>query len=400
VRRNIAILALSPTSIAMIAFTSKWVLTPTERLRDAVVLVEGQTVIEVTTQESIQIPENARVTDFGDRAIAPGLVDIHIHGAAGHDVMHEGESGRAKMEQFLARHGVTSYYPTTVTATVDQIQSALERLADSIESSSNGAGRAQALGIHLEGPFLSHVRRGMHAAENLVQPSLKAFERFWQASRGHIRVMTIAPELESAEEVITEATRRGVCVSMGHSDADVEATRRGIRAGAHHATHTFNAMRPLDHREPGIIGEVLTDKQVTADIIADGIHVNPAIVALLLRAKGPEGAVLITDATSATGMPDGVYDLGPVKVEVKGGACVKGQTLAGSILTLDRAVRNAMKFASWDLQDAVRAASLNPAKTTLSAKKGTIAAGADADFVVLTSSGEVATTVIKGTVIQ
>jgi len=392
--------AFARASIAMIAFTSKSLLTPTERLSDAVVLVEGQTVIEVTTRESAQIPENVRVTEFGDRAIAPGLVDIHIHGAAGHDVMHEGESGRAKMEQFLAGHGVTSYYPTTVTANLDQILAALERLADAIESSSNGAGRAQPLGIHLEGPFLSHTRRGMHAAEDLVQPSIKAFEKFWQASRGRIKVMTIAPELDGAGEVIAEATRRGVCVSMGHSDADVAATRRGVSAGAHHATHTFNAMRPLDHREPGIIGEVLTDKRVTADVIADGIHVNPAIVALLLRAKGPEGAVLITDATAATGMPDGVYELGPVKVEVRGGACVKGDTLAGSILTLDQAVRNAMKFASWELQDAVRAASFNPAKTTSSTKKGTIAPGADADFVVLTPSGEVAATVARGAVVE
>lgn len=384
----------------MIAFTSKWLLTPTERLPDAVVLADGGSVVEILSQGSSQIPQKVKVIDFGDKTIAPGFVDIHIHGAAGHDVMHTGENGRANMEQFLAGHGVTSYYPTTVTAPMDQIQSALERLADSIESPKHAAGRAQPLGIHLEGPFLSHARRGMHAAEDLVQPSLKAFEKFWQASRGHIRVMTIAPELEGAEEVIAEAARRGVCVSMGHSDADVAATRRGVSAGAHHATHTFNAMRPLDHREPGIIGEVLTDKQVTADVIADGIHVNPAVVALLLRAKGPEGAVLITDATAATGMPDGVYELGPVKVEVKGGACVKGDTLAGSILTLDQAVRNAMKFACWGLQDAVRAASFNPAKTTSSAKKGTIAPGADADFVVLTASGEVAATVVKGALVE
>ena len=384
----------------MIAFTSKSLLTPTEQLSNAVVLVDGHSVVEVASRESAQLKQNIKLTDFGDNTIAPGFLDMHIHGAAGHDVMHDGESGRAKMEQFLARHGVTSYYPTTVTAKRDQILAALERLADSIEASSNGSGRAQALGIHLEGPFLSHTRRGMHAAEDLVQPTLKAFEKFWQASRGHIKVMTIAPEVDGAEEVIAEARRRGVCVSMGHSDADVAATRRGVSAGARHATHTFNAMRPLDHREPGIIGEVLTDRQVTADVIADGIHVNPAIVALLLRAKGPEGAVLITDATAATGMPDGVYELGPVKVEIKGGACVKGDTLAGSILTLDQAVRNAMKFASWELQDAVRAASLNPAKTTLSAKKGRIAPGADADFVVLTPSGEVAATVVRGAVVD
>lgn len=381
----------------MLAYTSKWLFTPTERIENAVVLVDGKSVVSAGSRESVEVPQKSELKDFGEHILAPGFLDIHIHGAAGHDVMHAGENGRAKMEQFLASHGVTSYYPTTVTASVELILAALERLADAIESAGrDGSGRAEPMGIHLEGPFLSHVRRGMHDPENLVKPSIQAFERFWQAARGHIRLMTIAPELEGAEELIAEASRRGVCISVGHSDADIAATRKGVAAGARHATHTFNAMRPLDHREPGIIGEVLTDPRLTADIIADGIHVNPAIVALLLKAKGPEGAVLITDATAATGMPDGIYELGPVKVEVKGGACVRGNTLAGSILTLDRAVRNSMKFASWGLQESVRAATLNPAKVASAGKKGVIAPGADADFVVLTPAGEVAATVVKG----
>ena len=385
----------------MLAYTSKWLFTPTERIENAVVLVDGKSVVSAGSRESVEVPQKSELKDFGDHIVAPGFLDIHIHGAAGHDVMHAGENGRAKMEQFLASHGVTSYYPTTVTASVELILAALERLADAIESAGrDGAGRAEPMGIHLEGPFLSHVRRGMHDPENLVKPSIQAFERFWQAARGHIRLMTIAPELEGAEELIAEASRRGVCISVGHSDADIAATRKGVAAGARHATHTFNAMRPLDHREPGIIGEVLTDPRLTADIIADGIHVNPAIVALLLKAKGPEGAVLITDATAATGMPDGIYELGPVKVEVKGGACVRGNTLAGSILTLDRAVRNSMKFASWGLQESVCAATLNPAKVASAGKKGVIAPGADADFVVLTPAGEVAATVVKGAPVQ
>ena len=385
----------------MITYTSKWLFTPTERMENALVVVDGKSVVAVNSRKSAEVPQKSELKDLGEHVIAPGFLDIHIHGAAGHDVMHPGENNRAKMEQFLARHGITSYYPTTVTAPVDTILAALERLADSIESAGcDGAARAEPMGIHLEGPFLSHVRRGMHDPENLIKPTLQAFDQFWQAARGHIRLMTIAPELEGAEEVIAEATRRGVCISLGHSDANIAATRRGVAAGARHATHTFNAMRPLDHREPGIIGEVLTDQRVTADIIADGIHVNPAIVALLLKAKGPEGTVLITDATSATGMPDGIYELGPVQVEVKGGACMRGNTLAGSILTLDRAVRNAMQFASWGLQDSVRAASLNPARVVSAHKKGVIAPGADADFAVLTPAGEVAATVVKGTIVQ
>jgi N-acetylglucosamine-6-phosphate deacetylase len=385
----------------MIAYTSKCLLTPTERIEDAVVLVEGKSTLSVGSRSSLQIPGNIEVVSFHDGVIAPGFLDIHIHGAVGHDVMHDSASGREKMERFLAQCGITGYYPTTVTAQAPQIQAALERLADGIEAAqSDGNGRAEPLGIHLEGPFLSHVRRGMHAPEDLQAPSVAAFDAFWQASRGHIRVMTIAPELEGAEELISEASRRGVCVSLGHSDANISETRKGVAAGARHATHTFNAMRPLDHREPGIIGEVLTDERMTADVIADGVHVNPAIVALLLRAKGPEGSVLITDATAATGMPDGVYQLGPAQVEVKGGACVRGKTLAGSILTLDQAVRNAMKFAGWGLQDSVRAATLNPARVTGTRNKGKIAAGADADFVVLRPNGEVAATVVKGALLR
>jgi len=150
------------------------------------------------------------------------------------------------------------------------------------------------------------------------------FDRFWQAARGHIRVMTIAPELPGAIEVIAEAAKRGVCVSLGHSDADLDTARASVAAGARHATHTFNAMRPLGHRDPGILGEVLTDPRLTADIIADGIHLDPAVVDLFLKAKGAEAAVLITDATAATGMPDGRYLLGALEVEVKDGKCTNG----------------------------------------------------------------------------
>ena len=192
---------------------------------------------------------------------------------------------------------------------------------------------------------------------------------------GHIRVFTIAPELPGALEVITEAAARGVCVSLGHSDAELNAARAGFAAGARHATHTFNAMRPLDHRDPGILGEVLTDSRLSADIIADGIHLDPVIVQLFLKAKGADGAVLITDATAATGMPDGRYRLGSLEVDVKDGRCLAGGKLAGSVLTMDRAVRNVMQFAQWDLQQAVRLATVNPARVTGMKKRWTARGG-------------------------
>jgi N-acetylglucosamine-6-phosphate deacetylase len=299
----------------------------------------------------------------------------------------------------LFRHGVTSYFPTTVTAPVDQTLSALERLAKSIETSTTKREpeRAQPLGVHLEGPFLSHARRGVHPPENLLPPTMAMFERFWEASRGQIRLITIAPELENAEEVIAEAVRRGICVSLGHSDATLEATIRAVAAGAQHATHTFNAMRPLGHRDPGILGEVLTDTRLSADIIVDGMHVDPVIVQLFLSAKGPDASVLITDAMAATGMPDGRYRLGSLEVEVKDGRCLVDGKLAGSVLTMDKAIRNVMRFAHWDLQQAVRLATLNPARLTgMQTVKGQIKPGSAADIAALSPTGEVRRTIAGG----
>jgi N-acetylglucosamine-6-phosphate deacetylase len=382
----------------MIAVSANHLHTPTEIVEQPLVLCEQGRIVEVSSRSAKQLPSGARLVDFGDAVLAPGFIDIHIHGGGGHDVMEDDTASLPAVEGLIAEHGVTGYLPTTVTASLDPTLAALDRLATAVESASSGkkSWRARPLGIHLEGPFISHPKRGVHPSQNLLVPSLAMFERFWQASRGQIKMMTIAPELDSAEEVIAEAARRGVCVSLGHSDADMAATRRGVTAGARHATHTFNAMRPLDHREPGILGVVLTDSRLSADIIADGIHVDPTIVKLFLKAKGPEAAVLITDATSATGMPDGRYRLGSFEVDVKDGKCLAGGKLAGSVLTMDRAVRNVAEFAGWKLQQAIRLATENPARIVGLSNKGKLQAGYDADIVVLSPSGEVRQTIVAG----
>ena len=372
-------------------------------------LVEQGRILEISSLNMRQLPAAVSLTDLGNSVIAPGYVDLHIHGSAGFDVMDERVEALPTIEQLLARHGVTSYFPTTVTAPMEATLRALDRLANAIEkrevdgesATVDRKRRALALGIHLEGPFLSHARRGVHPPEYLLAPTLPLFEQFWQAARGRIRMMTIAPELEGAPEVIAEAARRGVCVSLGHSDADFAAAERGITAGAQHATHTFNAMRPLshntlDHRDPGILAAVLTDRRVSADLIADGIHLDPAIVKLIAEAKGPERTVLITDATSATGMPDGRYQLGGFEVDVREGKCTRNGSLAGSVLTMDRAVQNLAHFAEWDLPQAVAVASRNPARVARLTNKGVLAAGADADFVVLNAQGEVQRTFVGG----
>ncbi len=382
----------------MIAFTAQSLLTPSERIINPLVLVEDGVVSEVRARNAGEIPSNARVVDFGDTTIAPAYIDLHIHGGAGHDVMRADADGLARFERSLVGHGVGAYFPTTVTAPLDATLAALENLADTIEvaSSRETSNRAIPLGIHLEGPFISHARRGVHPPANLVPPTIAIFERFWQVARGRIVIMTIAPELDGALEVIEQATRRGVCVSLGHTDATLAEARAGVAAGARHATHTFNAMRPLNHRDPGILGEVLTNTRLSADIIADGVHLDPAIVQIFLKAKGKEDAVLISDAISATDMPDGRYMLGGIEVEVKGGKCMADGKLAGSVLTMDGAVRNVMRFAGWDLQQSVRLASENPARVAGLKTRGKIEPGARADFVVLNSFGKVMKTVIGG----
>jgi N-acetylglucosamine-6-phosphate deacetylase len=373
--------------------------TPLQKVEYPLVVIEDGKIVALGSRESRELRGGDRLIDLGEAILVPGFVDVHIHGGAGHDVMEAGADALAALERFLFRHGVTSYFPTTVTAPVDQTLVALDRLARSIETSAvaHEPRRARPLGIHLEGPFLSHVRRGVHPPESLLPPTLEMFERFWQAASGHIKLMTIAPELEGAREVIAEAARRGVCVSVGHSDAGLQATRDAVAAGARHATHTFNAMRPLGHRDPGILGQVLTDARLTAEVIADGVHVDPVVVELFLRLKGAEGAVLVTDATAATGMPDGRYRLGSLEVEVREGKCMAGGKLAGSVLTLDRAVRNVMGFAHCDLQQAVRLATLNPARLTgMQASRGQLAEGSLADIVALNSRGEVQKTIAGG----
>jgi N-acetylglucosamine-6-phosphate deacetylase len=393
------------TSDMKTVFAARSLYTPLEEIRNPLVFVEDGVITDLSSRSAREIPANTALVDFADAVITPGFVDIHMHGGAGLDVMQASEAEVPRLGRFLAQHGVTGYFPTTVAAPIDVTCAALERIANAIEageSSANGDGnndapQARPLGIHLEGPFLSPARRGVHAPENLALPTVALFERLWQAARGHVRMLTIAPELPGATEVIAEAARRKVLVSIGHSDADLNAAQAGVRAGARHATHTFNAMRPLDHREPGILAEVLTDTRLSADIIVDGIHVTPSVVQIFLKAKGIEGSVLITDATAAAGMPEGRYQLGTMTVDVKDGMCTIDGKLAGSVLTMDRAVRNVMEFGSWSLRDAVRAATLNPARAAgLTQRYGSLASGAEASFIVLSSSGEVQKTIIRG----
>lgn len=374
------------------------VVTPLEAIPHAAVLIEDGRILAVGPRAGFE--ECARTLDFPDAILVPGFVDIHIHGAAGHDSMTIDARGAAEMGRFLSRHGVTSYFPTTITASEDDTLSAIDALAKLIEVPPIGdadAPCAHPLGIHLEGPFISQARRGVHPPQHIQDASLDTLRRYRETSHDHVRVVTIAPEIPGALEMIRDATAHGIVCSIGHTNASYEQAQAAIDAGARHATHTFNAMRPLEHRDPGVTGAVLTDRRLFADMIVDGLHVLPPMVDLFLRCKGTERAVLISDAISATGMPAGNYRLGEFDVEVNGLRCDCHGKLAGSVLTLDVAVRNTTQFANWKLQDAVRIATLNPAQLLgIEKHKGQLVPGADADLVILSQDGNVLRTFIGG----
>jgi N-acetylglucosamine-6-phosphate deacetylase len=300
------------------------------------------------------------------------------------------------MGRFLASRGTGSYLATTVTAPLDATLRALTGLAQLITEPAT-PGRARPVGIHLEGPFLSHEKRGVQPAEHLLAPDIGMFDRMFDAAEGHVRLMTLAPELPGATELTAHATARGVRVSVGHSNATAAETRAAVAAGAVSATHTFNAMRALDHREPGVLGTVLTSDALYAELICDGIHTEPEIVQLWWKAKGPERAILVTDAISAAGMPDGEYQLGGFAVQVANGRATARGVLAGSVLTLDRALAKFIKFTGATVEQGLRLLTANPAAMTgLSDYSGAIAVGRTANLVAVDPAGQLIASIVGG----
>jgi N-acetylglucosamine-6-phosphate deacetylase len=364
-----------------------------------VVMEDGQ-IASISTRAAGALPREARVLDFPGATLAPAFFDVHIHGAMGHDVMEATPEALDAMGSFLAAHGTGSYLATTVTAPLDATLRALSGLAKLMERAPV-AGQAQAAGIHLEGPFLSHAKRGVQPAEHLLAPDVAVFDRLYEAAEGRIRLMTLAPELPGAVELTAHATERGVRISLGHSNATVAETLAAIAAGAVSATHTFNAMRPMEAREPGILGTVLSCDTLFAELICDGIHVAPEMVKLWWKAKGPSPemsrGILVTDAMSAAGMPDGEYQLGGFAVQVAGGRAMARGVLAGSVLTLNRALANFMEFTGAPLEEALRLLTVNPALMTgLGDLAGSVAVGQMANLVAVDRAGKLVGSVVNG----
>jgi N-acetylglucosamine-6-phosphate deacetylase len=369
-------------------------------IAEPLIAIEDGRIAAISTRGEMSVPVGAQVVDFPGATVAPAFLDVHIHGAAGHDVMEATPEALEAMGRFLASRGTAHYLATTVTAPMDTTLRALEKLAKVIPGTAKDgwmSGSARPLGIHLEGPFLSHTKRGVHPPEYLLEPSIAAFDRMFEAAEGQVRLMTLAPELNGAAELAAHAAQCGVRVSVGHSNATAAETRAAFAAGATSATHTFNAMRTLDHREPGILGEVLTDDAIFAELICDGIHSAPEMTRLWWRAKGPERGILVTDAMSAAGMPDGEYQLGGFAVQVADGRATRDGVLAGSVLTLDRALANCVKFTGAAVDRALRAVTANPAEMVgLENMSGHVAVGRPANLVVLNAEAKLMATFVNG----
>ena len=360
------------------------------------VIAEDGRIVRVDSRDRVEVPAAARVQDYGDALLAPAFFDVHIHGSAGHDLMEATPTALQAIGTFLAAHGTGAYLATTVTAPLDSTLHSLDRLAALIRRQPDGP-QTWPVGIHLEGPFLSHEKRGVHPPDLLRPPDIAVFDRMFEAAEGQIRLMTLAPELPNAVELAQHATTHGVRVSVGHSNATASETRAAIAAGAVSATHTYNAMRALDHREPGILGTVLTTEDLFAELICDGVHNAPEMVRLWWKAKGPEHALLVTDAMSAAGMPDGTYQLGNFAVQVADGYATANGVLAGSVLTLDRALLNLMTFTGATVEDGLRALTVNAAAMTgLGDVAGSLAVGKPANMVAVDARGRLRAAIQNG----
>jgi N-acetylglucosamine-6-phosphate deacetylase len=370
-------------------------------LAEPVLIFEDGVIASVATRSAQALPPHSDHHDYPGAILAPAYFDVHTHGCRGRDVMEATPEALATVGSFLATCGVGAYLATTMTAPREAILRSLSGLAKLL-SAPPLPGHARPLGLHIEGPFLSHAKRGAHPTRDLLEPSTEFFDAMWAAAEGRIVLMTIAPELPGALDLIAHAVSLGVKISIGHSDGWAADAHAAVRHGAVSATHTFNAMHRLDHREPGLLGAVLSTDSLYAELICDGIHVDPSIVQLFSRAKPADRAILITDAMSAAGMPDGSYKLGELDVRVTDGRAILGEnTLAGSTLTMADAVPNYMRFAGIPLAQAVRAAGQNPARMTqLSSAATELTAGHRADFNVLAPDGALQATYLGGRRVQ
>jgi N-acetylglucosamine-6-phosphate deacetylase len=367
--------------------------TPLKMPIGTVILIEG-TKITFIGSRGVNYPNDAEIIDATNKIVTPGFIDMHVHGCMGFDVIDGRSESLVKMAKFLATHGVTSFLPTTVSTTQKRIINAMENVQE-VQNENN----FNVLGLYLEGPYLNIEKVGAQNPMYIKDPKLEELMEFLDIVGKTMKVVALAPEKVNALPTIKELKRRGIIVSVAHSNASYQEMLMGIEAGISHVTHVFNAMRGFHHREIGVVGAALLHKELTTELIADCIHVHPSAIRILLKMKGYDKVILVSDAISATGLPDGEYDLGGLEIVVEDGiSALRSGILAGSTLTLENAIKNMVEQIKIPISDVIKMVTLNPAKVLNLQNKGEIKPGRDADITIMDRNFKVQSVMIRGEV--
>lgn len=367
---------------------------PNKILSNVHVGIEKGTIVKIDTDPISTYEEYQQIDCKGQRLI-PGMIDVHIHGANGFDMMDGREESIQEVSRTCASTGCTSFLATSVSSTIEDLLAMIH----SVKCVVGHEVGAKIAGIHLEGPYLNPIRKGMQNEKYLRHPDIEEMKMIFKEADSLIQMVTIAPELPGGMELISFLKEQGVIISIAHSDATYEEAKKAFEAGASHVTHCFNGMRPIHHRDPGIVVAAFEEEHVSLQAIVDHIHLHPAIIRLMHRSKGPEGMVLITDALQAMGMGDGDYLFGGHHVNVTDGvARLHDGALASSTVTMNEALRYTVETGI-SLTDAMQMASTTPARILDLQQKGAISVGMDADLVLLDDDFQVQWTMIEGHIV-
>lgn len=362
------------------------------------IMIHGMKIKETGWMSQYKADEQSNVIDLQGQVVIPGMIDIHIHGTSGADVMDGEIASLETIVKALPQEGTTAFLATTMTQSDDNISKALKNTANFIKNYQK-PGQSEILGVHLEGPFINPSMAGAQPVPYIILPDIPLFERWQKLAEGSIKLVTMAPEQKGGLEFIRYLKQSGVVISIGHSDARFTDVKKSVEAGVTQVTHLYNQMKGMHHREPGVVGAALLLEDLYAELIVDGIHVCPEMIQLAYRNKQSEKLILITDAMRAKCLKNGEYDLGGQLVSVQDGmAVLQNGALAGSVLKLNDAMKNMLHYCNeCNLVDVIKMTSTNPAKQlNISDRKGSIRVGKDADLVVLSKEYDVLMTFCRG----
>lgn len=372
------------------------IITPYEVLLEHAISIEENTIKAIDYENNFNEKDYKEVIDGKGNFLAPGFIDIHNHGNSGYDFMDATEKAIDEITKFHFKNGVTSTLGTIITSSDENIEKAILNL----RKYKNKEDRAQVLGIHLEGPFFNLLKKGAQPEKYIKDPYLEGMKKYNELAQGHLKMVSLAPELEGAIPLISYLRNENVVVAMAHSNATFDEAKKGVDYGINIATHLYNGMRGFTHREPGIVGVSLTDERVYCELINDRVHLHHGAVSIAIKMKGIDKIVLVSDAMRAAGLEDGEYELGGQKVYVKEGAArLENGSLAGSTLNLRDAVFNMVRWMDVPIHDAVRMASLNPAKAIkIDDRKGSIEIEKDADLILFDENINIKAGIVGGNI--